>query len=204
MPEHPPSGASHGPGASGFPSPPTEFPGAQGGPPPWPSAPPRGLSRWPTFLALAIAVIATGLAIVGWFRPTPPPPAPHPAEPTYTQQQISDAKARACKAFEVVQKGVRLQTGAGNPSPESGDNAAMIEAQAANARLSVLGGAWYLRDHLDPAAPSEIATTVRRLSDSMSDLGEKYVAGAKNDDPEVANLRSDGSSLAAQITEMCK
>jgi hypothetical protein len=80
----------------------------------------------------------------------------------------------------------------------------MIEAQAANARLSVVAGAWYLRDHVDPATPSEIADAIRHLSDSMSDLGEKYLAGAKNDDSEVVNLRSDGSSTAARIAELCK
>ncbi len=102
MSDHPPSGPTSAHGASGYPGPPAGFPGAPAGTPPWSPPPPRGPSRWLTFLALAIAVIATGLAIVGWFRPSLPPPA---AAPTYTEQQISDAKARACAAFDVVKKG---------------------------------------------------------------------------------------------------
>ena len=174
MSEHPPSGASHGPGASGFPSPPTEFPGAQGGPPPWPPMPPRGPSRWPTFLALAIAVIATGLAIVGWFRPTPPHPAPHAAEPTYTEQQISDAKTRACKAFELVDKGVTLQT-----NGEASSDAAMAKAQGANARLAQYRAGWYLKARLDPPRHQSIAAAVQHLSDVLLDLGAKYEAGLR-------------------------
>jgi hypothetical protein len=151
-------------------------------------------------------VIATVLAIVGWFRPTPPPPPPqaHPSTPTYTEQQIADAKAKACGAFQLVLKGVRLQTGAGRPSPASSDDVALTEAQSANARLSVVAGSWYLRDHLDPATPTDIASAIQHWADSMSDLGENYLAGGKNDDPEVVKLRNDGSSLVSQITELCR
>ena len=200
MPEHPPSGASHGPGASGFPSPPTEIPGAQGGPPPWPSAPPRGLSRWPTFLALAIAVIATGLAIVGWFRPTPPPPAPHPAEPTYTQQQISDAKARACKAFEAVLEGRDSTDCTGNQAV----TATMRKAQAIDGQLSLVAGGWYLRDHVEPATPKQLGADMRKTADVLLDLGANALAGAQNADQPQADLLTEAQSAFAQVQELCK
>jgi len=80
----------------------------------------------------------------------------------------------------------------------------MTEAQSANARLAVVAGSAYLLRHIDPATPTEITDTVRNLSESMSDLSEKYLAGAQNDDPEVIKLRSDGSSTAAHIAELCK
>jgi hypothetical protein len=208
MSEKPPSGPPPAQNASGFPAAPapTGFPAGPAGSPSWPSAPPvapRGHSRWPTFVALAIALIATGLAVVGWFRPAPPTP-PRAAAPTYTEQQISDAKARACSAFGLVQKGVRLQTGASSPAAESSNDPAMVEAQAANARLSMIAGASYLRDHVDPATPPQIAAAIQHLSDGMSDLGSSYLAGAKNDDPEVVTLRNDGSSTAARLEELCK
>ena len=199
MSEHPPSGPSHGPGASGFPSPPTEFPGAQGGPPPWPPVPPRGPSRWPTFLALAIAVIATGLAIVGWFRPAPPPPAPHPAAPTYTEQQISDAKTRACNAFEVVLKGVTLQTH-GEPSGDP----TMRKAQAIDGQLSLVAGGWYLRDHVEPATPKQLGADMRKTADVLLDLGANALAGAQNADQPQADLLTEAQSAFAQVQELCK
>src|ERR1700734_89952 len=104
MSEYPPSGPSAANGPSGYPAAPTGFPGAAPGSAAWPS-PSHGPSRWPTFLALAVAVVASGLAIVGWFRPTPPPAAPPSKTPTYTEQQVSDAKARACSALDLVHKG---------------------------------------------------------------------------------------------------
>src|ERR1700761_4391912 len=109
MSEYPPRGPSAANGPSGHPVAPTGFPGAAVGPPVWPS-PSRGPSRWPTFLALALALVASGLAIVGWFRPSPQPTATTSKTPTYTEQQVSDAKARACAAFDTVLKGVTLQT----------------------------------------------------------------------------------------------
>src|ERR1700684_2310115 len=117
MSENPPSGPFPGHAVSGFPSaaPPTGFNPAPGGPPPWqPAAPPRGQSgRGLTYAALATALIAAVLAIVGWFRPSPPPPPAHPAAPTYSEQQIADAKTRACTAVDVVHKGTTLHAGTG-------------------------------------------------------------------------------------------
>src|SRR6185437_14390695 len=140
MSENPPSGPMHGHGTSGFPCAPTGF---QSGPPAWQPAPPKGQSRGLTYVALATAVIATVLAIVGWFRPTPPPPPSHPSAPTYTEQQIADAKARACEAMDVVEKGTTLQT-----NPPQSDDPAMMNAQAAHAQLSLVAGAWYIRDSI--------------------------------------------------------
>lgn len=159
MSDAPPTGSSSGLGPTGLPPPP--------GPPsvstPWLSAPPptpRRPSRWPTFVAVAIALVAVGLAVVGWFRPPlPPPPPPPPAPPTFTDQQISDAKVCACNAFEIVQKGVRFQT---NEDPSS--DASMRKAQAANAQLSVVAGGWYLRDNLDPATPPPLAAAIQHLA----------------------------------------
>src|ERR1700744_2492153 len=98
MSENPPSGPVHGYGTSGFPSAPTPtgFHPAPSGPPSWQASPVRAQSRGLTYVTLAIAVVATGLAIVGWFRPSAPaPPQAHPPAPTYSEQQVADAKARA-------------------------------------------------------------------------------------------------------------
>lgn len=190
-----------GHGTSGFPSAPTGF---QSGPPAWQPAPTKEQSRGLTYVALAIAVIATVLAIVGWFRPTPPPPPQaHPSAPTYTEQQIADAKAKACAAVDLVHKGVALQSGANKSDGVSADPA-VAEAQAANARLSIISGSWYLRDHLDPATPQPIADMVRHLSDIMLDMGANYLAGARDADPSQSVLLSDGDSTFAHALESCK
>ena len=202
MSEYPPSGPSAAHGPSGYPPAPSGFPGAAAGSPVWLSPSP-GPSRWPTFLALALALVASGLAIVGWFRPTPPPAAPPSKTPTYTEQQISDARTRACAAVDTAHKGVVLQSGANKQDAVSSDPA-LAEGQAANARLSIISGSWYLRDHLDPATPQPLADTIRHLSAVMLDIGANYLAGARDADQAQSTLLSDGDSTFAHALELCK
>jgi hypothetical protein len=201
MSENPPSGPLHGHGTSGFPSAPTGF---QPGPPAWQPAPTKGQSRGLTYVSLAVALIATVLAIVGWFRPTPPPPAPHAAAPTYTEQQIADAKTKACGAFELVDKGVVLQTGGGNPRPEPSNDPVMAEARAADARLSLVAGSMYLRDHLNPATAPNLASAVRNYATILANLAQNYLAGIKDADPAQESLLKDSDAAFAQLHEMCQ
>lgn len=205
MSENPPSGPLHGHGATGFPSAPTPtgFHPAPSGPPAWQPAPARGQSRGLTYVALAIAVIATGVAIVGWFRPVAPAPQAHSSAPTYSEQQISDAKARACAALDVANKSAALHSGTG-PQAQSSSDPTMAEAQAANSRLSIIAGGLYLRAHLDPATPQPIADAFQNLSKITLDLGEGYLAGARNDDPDQAELIRQGNSAFAHALELCK
>jgi hypothetical protein len=202
MSEYPPRGPSAANGPSEYPAAPSGFPGAAVGSPVWPS-PSRGPSRWPTFLALALAVIASGLAIVGWFRPSAPPATQPSKSQTYTEQQISDARTRMCAAVETIHKGVVLQSGANKHDGVSSDPA-LAEGQAANARLSIISGSWYLRDHLDPATPQPLADTIRHLSGVMLDIGANYLAGARDADQAQSALLSDGDSSFARALELCK
>jgi hypothetical protein len=198
MSEHPPSGPAAAHGASGYPPLPTGFPGTQAGSPAWPS-PPRRPSRWPTFLALALAVVASGLAIAGWFRPSKPPPPTHTASPSYTEQQVSDAKSRACTAFETVKKGTTLQT---NLPPT--DDPALANVQATHAQLSLVAGGWYLREQVDPATPPTLAADVQKLANTLLDLGANAIAGAKNADPPQAARMDDANSAFGRIEELCR
>jgi hypothetical protein len=198
MSEYPPSGPSAAHGPSGYPAAPAGFPGTAAGSPVWPS-PSRAPSRWPTFLALALALVASGLAIVGWFRPSPPPAAQPSTTPAYTEQQISDAKTRACAAFDTVLKGVTLQT-----HGEASDDPAMRKAQAVNGQLSLVAGGWYLRDHVDPATPTQLAADIRKTADVLLDLGTNALAGAQNADQPQASLLAEVKSSFAQVQELCK
>jgi hypothetical protein len=202
MSENPPSGHPAAHGASRYPVAPTGFPGAGPVPSAWPS-PPREPSRWPTFVALALAFVASGLAVVGWFRPSPSY-APRSTTPTFTEQQVSDAKTRACTAFELVKTGTTLQAQGGEPNAQPSDDPAMRKAQSANARLSLTAGASYLLSHLDPGTPQPLAEGIHKLSSTLMDLGIKYLAGAKNADPPQAALLSEGESDMTSVAELCK
>ena len=70
-------------------------------------------------------------------------------------QQVADAKARACAAFTTVRTGVSLQThatGAADP--------VATPAVAVDARLSEVAGAQYLLNRLDPATPPPLAAAI--------------------------------------------
>jgi hypothetical protein len=196
MSENPPSGPMHGHGTSGFPSAPTGFPS---GPPAWQPAPSKGQSRGLTYVALAIAVIATALAIVGWFRPAPPPPAPHASSPTYTEQQIADAKSAACSAYDTVKRGTTLQTNL----PQT-DDPAMANAQATHAQLSLIAGSWYLREQLNSATPQPLAGDINKLADTLLQVGVNAIAGAKNADPSQSSRMDDANSAFERVAESCK
>lgn len=170
----------------------------------WAPTPPtarRAASRWPSFAALIIATIALAVAIAGWFRP-PASPAPE-ATPTYTDQQIADAKAKACEAFDLVDRGVVLQTSGGEQGGVS-DEPVMAEAQAANARLSLVAGSTYLRAHVSPATPAGLAAQMNNLADVLADLGARYLAGEKDTDPALSKLLGEGEEGFQQIEGDCK
>lgn len=186
-----------------YPAAPAGFPNAAAGSQPW-QRPPHSPSRWPAFLALALAVVASGLAIAAWFRPAPSPSVASSKPPAYSDQQVSDARARACAAFELVKTGTRLQALGGEPGSPPSDDPAMRKAQAANARLSLVAGASYLLSHLDPATPQPIAENIRKLSSTLEDVGVQYLAGAKNADPAQAELLSEGDAEISSVADLCK
>lgn len=196
MSEQTPGGPSFGQGTSRIPA---------ASPTPGPYFPPQWLTptsqalRWPTFAALAIALLATALAIVGWFRPMPRPVSAQASGPAYTDQQIADAKTRACQAFELVRKGVALQT---NPPPN--DDPGTANAQAAHAQLSLVAGADYLRDRLDPATPAPLAKDIRQLAALILDIGVNALAGAKNADPSQSALIKAGNDAVDRAAGECK
>lgn len=175
------------------------FPGPRGAAAPWPRPSPtafREHARWPLFAAVVIAIFAAGLAIGCWFRPQlhNSVQAAQPAA-TFTQQQISDAKSRACGAFETVRAGAALQT-----NPAGGDPL----AATANARLSLAVGNAYLLSHLDPATPPPLATAVRVLADNLLDLAAHALAGVSNDEPAQAARLRNADAADAHVAELCK
>lgn len=79
-------------------------------PPPMPPSPqpwPPSLTvprtrQWPMSAFLIVALLVTlAVAIIGWFRPVP---AKQPPPPTYSSQQVADAKTAICAAYQQVRK----------------------------------------------------------------------------------------------------
>lgn len=152
-------------------------------------------SRWPMFAALAIAIFAAAVAIAAWFRA-----APESTSPTFTDQQITQAKSNVCSAYTAVHQGVVRNTHLTDANPD--DPVGQL-AIAANARLALLGGGGYLRDRVAalPATPAELAQAVNSMANTIEQLGVGYLEAASNIvlDP----LRHDLDSQVTQINELC-
>jgi hypothetical protein len=146
-------------------------------------------SRWPTYLALAIAVIAAVLAGLAYFRPQ------HNAS---VPQQGGDARANVCTAYVNSRKAVIINTHLQSPNPDA------QFAVAANARLALLGGGAYLRDRLaaNTGAPADLASAANSFATTIEQLGMNYLTDASND---VQNpLRQTLNNQINQLDTMCK
>jgi hypothetical protein len=155
---------------------------------------PHGLkaSRWLTYAALAIALIAAVLAALAYF---------HPAHNSASvPQQGGDAKANVCSAYATTHKAVVINTHLQSSNPN--DPAAVLSV-ATNARLALIGGGAYLRERLaaNTAAPADLASAANSLANTIEQLGINYLtgAGAAVQDP----VRHDLDSQIAQLDKLC-
>lgn len=163
-----------------------------------PPGPPR-LWRWVVVVALALALIATALASWSLLRPartTTAPVAEQPSAPPVTDQQIADAKTRACTAYHLVATAVAVQTHA--------DTGNEPRAAAANARVSTIGGGTYLLARLDPATPPLLTAEIRSLADLLQDIALNQMAGLPNEDGAQAARYKDADAAEKRIAELCK
>lgn len=171
-------------------------------PPAWPSTPPatrRQPSRWLGLVSLGIALLAIGVALGAWLRPLPknePPPAP-----TYTSQQVADAKVKVCAAYAKVHRALVLSADRNG----NGDPTATL-AVATSGRQVLDAGSRYLLTKLSdlPATPPELGTAIQKLAASYQELTIGYLDGLTNSDPEMKSPLQDSDDTTATIERLCK
>jgi hypothetical protein len=181
--------------------PPAGFPsnsGQQWGPPP-----PIALkqpSRWPSFVAIAIALIGVAVGFVGWFRPVPHTNPP-PPKLAYTAQQTADAKAKTCGAFSKFERAVVVAKAA----PRGSDETAQL-AESTSLRQVFDVGSRYLSTTLveEPATPADLAAAVRQEARSLHEGVMGYLDGLPNSDPQMKPLVDANSKAAETIRRLCK
>ena len=145
--------------------------------------------------ALALAVLAAIGAGVALFRPAPASSGPGVS---------SDPKAQVCTAFDTVSKAVSIQTKR-NPGPDLGPATPIAaEAIAANARLSMAGGASYMLDQLPSNAPEQLADEVRFFATGLNGVAMNALAGVANDKEPQAGLLKSVDESNKKIAEFCK
>jgi hypothetical protein len=165
-----------------------------------PPAPPiafRRPARWPAFIALAVALIALVVSLVGWFRPARHNDQP-PPKPTYTEQQTADAKTQVCVAFAKLDRA----GGVLNALPKSSDTL----VTALNTRQVFDVFSRYLLATLadEPATPADLATAVRTQANTLEEVVIGYQDGYTNSDPELKSVVDANSATADTIRQLCK
>lgn len=145
--------------------------------------------------AAAIVVVLALAAVACWFvlRPLHAPTA------TASDAEITAAKERACTAYNTVHTAVSLQTHA-----NAGNDAAAVQATAANARLALAAGGAYLLGRLDPATPAPLAAAVRSFAENLQDIAINTLAGATNQDPAQSARLREGEENSVHINDMCR
>ncbi len=170
------------------------------GPAPWPQQglrPARGPSRLPIFLTLGVALVALGLAIGGWFRPTTTTAA-GPTTPQYSEQEVADAKKNLCDAYDTIYRSLEQ---AGTTTSEDPNQKYMI---ALNTRLAFNTSADFLLGELSryPATPADLQSAVRKAALSYQNMVLKQIANAPKDELDAAYSEVDSGH--ADLKTACK
>jgi len=158
--------------------------------------------RWLTAAALVAALAALGVGLWVLLRGPlteestasttsnpAPPPGPSP-------QQVADAKAKACGAYNMVFTAVNGRANA--------DMGSEPEAASANARLAASFGSSYLLERLDFATPPPLADAIRTYAANIDEAAMNSLAGMGVDDPAQARRINEWGPLNDQITGLCK
>ena len=192
----PPGASAPDPGQRWSPPPPAGSAPSVQMPPPAPMAFGRP-ARWPTFTALAIALVALAVGIAALFRSTP-----HndhaPPTPTYTQQQIADAKAKVCASVGKFNRAVSVN----NALPRGSDPV----VAAVNSRQIFDVFSRYLLATLaeEPATPADLANAVREEASTLEEAVIGYEDGLSNSDSDMRPIMDASSAAADKIQQLCK
>ena len=150
-------------------------------------------ARWLAPLAVAISLIAAGLAAWALVKA----PASHNA--SAVPGGDADPKATVCTAFQKVVTAVSLQT-----HTDVGQEPVQKLAVAGNARLALLGGGQYLLARIPDGAPKDLTKVVREFANNLEEIGMNYLAGAVDTDPAQATLQTESQAQNAKIVDMCQ
>jgi hypothetical protein len=148
------------------------------------------------FIMFLITLLAVGAAIAAWLRPIPHEASAMPPAPTYSGQQVSDAKSKVCAAYQKVRSAL-----AANATRTGGDDQNAQLTVAVNARQIYVASSAYLLSTLadEPATPSDLATATRRLTELFQVLTLDGLAA----NPNVQGHDAADQTLST-IQELCK
>lgn len=147
-------------------------------------------------------LVVVGAAIGAGVRPLfDAKSSPRPAPPTYTNQQVTQAKTAICTAYQRARQALDI---AG--ARDAGDDPTAQLAVATGTRQALDVGGRYLITILagEPATAPEVASAVHDLANAYRELTIDYLDGLPNSDPNVDSLRRTTSEAATTIQRLCK
>lgn len=120
-------------------------------------------------------------------------------DPSYTDQQTADAKAKICGTYAKVHQAVVLNTGR-----SLGEDSIAIFTVAANARIALFDGGTYLLTKLteEPATAPDLAAALRSLIDTYQQLTIDYLAEVPDLDAQASLQAVDAASV--KMAELCQ
>ncbi|MGA8125530.1 MAG: hypothetical protein WB967_15185 [Mycobacterium sp.] len=147
------------------------------------------------FIMLLITLVAVGAAVAAWLRPIPHEAAA-PTPPSYSEQQVADAKAKVCDAYGKVQKATTL-----NAARNGGDDPNAQLLIATTQRQVFVVGSSYLLTTLaeEPAAPADLAAAANDLAHLYRVITLDGLVGDRNDP-----AHNEASEIALKIQGLCK
>jgi hypothetical protein len=144
----------------------------------------------------AITLIAVGAAVAAWGRPMPETKSTVPSAPTFTDQQVIDAKSNVCSAYAKIHHAVDT-----NATRTGGGDATSQLSLAVNMRQVYVAGSAHLLTTLadEPPTPRDLATAARKIAR----LFQTLVLEGLSSDPTART--SDEINATGQIIEsLCK
>jgi hypothetical protein len=164
---------------------------------PWPPAlPPRGPGRWPIVVMSVITLVAVAAAVAAWLRPMPEAKPAALSGPTFSAQQVADAKSEVCAAYQKVRRASDA-----NANRKGSEDPTSQLAVAVNDRQIYEAGSAYLLTRLgdEPATPPDLATAVGKLARLFQTITLNFLAS----DPSMPE-RNEGDQAASTIQSLCK
>jgi hypothetical protein len=161
-----------------------------------PVQPPRGPARWPVVVMFVITLVAVAAAVAAWLRPMPDAKAPIPSAPSFSAQQVVDAKAKVCGAYEKVKKASNM-----NAARNGGDDPNAQLLVAVNGRQVYVASSLYLLTTLidAPATSTDLAVQAKRLANLFQTIAIEGLAS----DPSLA-AHDAVNETGTTLDSLCK
>jgi hypothetical protein len=144
----------------------------------------------------AITLVAVAAAVAAWLRPMPETKSAVPPTPTFSDQQVADAKSKVCAAYPEIHHAVDVNA----PRNGGSDPTAQL-AVATNMRQIYIVGSAYLLTRLadEPATPRDLAAATSKVARLFQVL---TIEGSVSD-PSV-EAYNDVNATGETIQSFCK